>query len=884
MNWRRFLRRGVTDTEQRDELELYLDLTAEEYVGRGMNPAEARDAARRKLGNPTVICEEVYRMNTLMFFESALRDVRHALRMIRTKPAFSVPALLSLALGIGANIAIFSVVNGVLIRPLPYPEPDALAGVYNSAVFQGQAIASMPLSLGMYTAYEESAQAFREFGVWTAGAATVTGIGDPEQIAAVTMTHGVLPALGVRPYLGRWFSSEDETAGAQQSVILSYGYWQRRFGGDAHAIGWVVLIDYIPRQVIGVMPRTFRFLNLAPDVLLPQRVPGGPIPSDEFNHSGIARLKPGVTLAQANRDITRVLAIWGGTGPARQVVQQLRIQPNLHPLKQDVVGDIGAVLGILMGALTLVLLLVCANVANLVQVRAQARRREFAIRAALGAGWERIARELLVESLTLGVLGGALGLGLAYAGIRLLVTRGFTTLPRLSEISVDSTSLVFGLACSLGSSILFGWIALLKSGRSRGMQNARGGSPDREQMRAQNALVVAQVGLALVLLIAAGLMVRSFLALRAVTPGFTHPEQIQTVRILIPEAQVPAPERVAQMQAEIVDRLAAIPGVTSAGFADSLPMELEYHNGNAVAVEGKTPVDQVPPNRTIKRISPGLFAAQGTRLIAGRDFTWDDVSGQQRVAIVSENMARENWGEPRNAVGKRIRIGGNGPWTVVVGVAENVCEDGVDRQAPPTVYLRAGVEAAARPGDPAAIRRGVTLAVRSRRAGTEGFLRDMTAAIHAVNPGLPLAKVRTLNDVYRLSMARTSFALVLLGIAGAMALALAIVGVYGVLAYAVAQRRNEVGIRIALGAEAAMIKALFVRQGLILACMGGAIGLAAAGGLSRWISSLLFGVRPLDPVTYGASGAVILAAAMTASYIPARRAASVDPMETLRSD
>ena len=823
-------------------------------------------------------------MNTLMFFESALRDVRHALRMIRTKPGFSVPALLSLALGIGANIAIFSVVNGVLIRPLPYPEPDALAGVYNSAVFQGQAIASMPLSLGMYTAYKESAQAFREFGVWTAGAATVTGIGDPEQLAAVTMTRGVLPALGVRPFLGRWFSSEDQTPDAQQTVILSYGYWQRRFGGDGHAIGRVVLIDYVPRRVIGVMPRTFRFLNLAPDVLLPQRLPIGPIRSDEFNHSGIARLKPGVTLTRANRDIARVLAIWGDTGSARQVLQQLRIQPALHPLKQEVVGDIGAVLGILMGALVLVLLLVCANVANLVQVRAQARRREFAIRAALGAGWERIARELLVESLTLGVLGGALGLGLAYAGIRLLVTRGFTTLPRLSEISVDSTSLGFGLACSLGSSILFGSIALLKSGRSRGMQNGRGASPGREQMRAQNALVVAQVGLALVLLVAAGLMVRSFLALHAVTPGFTHPEQIQTVRILIPEAQVPAPERVAQMQAEIADRLAAIPGVTAAAFADSLPMELEYHNGNAVAVEGKTPVDQIPPNRTIQRISPGLFAAQGTRLIAGRDFTWDDVSGQQRVAIVSENMARETWGEPRSALGKRIRIGGSGPWTVVVGVAENVYQDGVDRQAPPTVYLRAGVEAAAQPGDRAAIRRGVTFAVRSRRAGTEGFLRDMTAAIHAVNPGLPLAKVRTLNDVYRLSMARTSFALVLLGIAGAMALALAIVGVYGVLAYAVAQRRREVGIRIALGAEPGMVKSLFVREGLILAGIGGAIGLASAGALSRWISSLLFGVTPLDPVTYGISGGIILAAAMTASYIPARRAASVDPMETLRSD
>jgi putative ABC transport system permease protein len=818
----------------------------------------------------------------LTFVEGALRDVQHAMRMIRTKPGFSVPALLSLALGIGANIAIFSVVNGVLIRPLPYPEPEALVGVFNSAVFHGEAMNDMPLSLNMYVAYEKSAQTFREFGVWTAGASTVTGIGDPEQIATMTMTPGVLAALGVRPYLGRWFSNIDGIPGAQETAILSYGYWQRKFGGDGHIIGRLVLIDFVPHQVIGVMPRTLQFLSLAPDVLLPQALPNGQIRGDEFNHSGIARLKPGVTLTQANRDMARVLGIWGDTDGVRKMVEELRFKPDLRPLKQDVVGETGAVLVILMGALTLVLLLVCANIANLVQVRAQARRQEFTIRAALGAGWGRIARQLLVESLTLGILGGAMGLGLAYAGLRLLVTGGSATIPRLNEISIDSTSLMFALACSLGSSILFGLIALLKLGRNGKMQNARGATASTERLRTENVLVITQVALALVLLIAAGLMVRSFLALRAVTPGFTNPERIQTVRISIPRAQAPEPERVAQMQADILDRLAAIPGVTAASFANGLPMELEYHNGNVVAVEGKTPVDQIPPNRTTKHISPGFFAALGTRIVAGRDFTWNDVFSQRRVAVLSENMAREYWGEPRNALGKRIRIGG--PWIDVVGVAENVYDDGVQRQPPPTVYLRAGVEASAQPGGAAAIRRGVTLAVRSNRAGTEGFIREITAAIHAVNPDLPLAKVRTLNDVYRLSIARTSFALVLLGIAGAMALTLAIIGVYGVLAYAVAQRSREVSIRVALGAEPGMVKSLFVRRGMVLACAGGVIGLLSAAALSRWISSLLFGVTPLDPVTYGASGAIILAAAITASYIPARRAASVDPMETLRSD
>jgi hypothetical protein len=313
-------------------------------------------------------------------------------------------------------------------------------------------------------------------------------------------------------------------------------------------------------------------------------------------------------------------------------------------------------------------------------------------------------------------------------------------------------------------------------------------------------------------------------------------ERIQTARISIPEAQAPEPERVAQMQAGIVAALASTPGVTAVGFANGLPMEFEYRNGIVVAVEGRTAPDQIPPNRSYKQVSPGLFAALGTRLIAGRDFTWNDGQGQSGAAVVPENMARENWGEPFNALGKRLRTGRDGPWLEVVGVVENVREDGVHLPAPATVYVRS-------------IRRGFTVAIRSDRAGADGFLREITSAIHAVNPNLPLAKVRTLKEVYKRSMARTSFALILLGVAGAMALILAIIGVYGVLAYAVGQRRREIGIRVAVGAEPKRIRALFVRQGLLLTCLGGVAGLALAAGLSRWISSHLFGVKPVDAVT-----------------------------------
>ncbi len=870
MNWRRFFRREEADAEQREELDFYLDVTTEEYIERGMEPTAARAAARRKLGNTMQVREEVYRMNTLTFMEGLLQDARHAVRIIRTKPGFSAAVLLSLALGIGANTAIFSVLNAVLIRPLPYPGSDALVGVFNRLVIQGQVFEDVELSPGMYAACKENAKAFESFGVWTSGAATVTGMGDPEQLVIATATQGVLPTLGVPAYIGRWFSSEDDTPGSPQTVILSYAYWQREFGGHREVLGRTMVIDFVPHQVIGVMPRNFRLVNLSPDIILPQRFPKSGVP-EENSYAGIARLRPGVTIALADQDLARVWNIWAETEGTARTLETFHITPNLRPLKKDVVGDVGSVLSVLMGALGLVLLLVCANVANLVLVRAQSRQHEFAVRAALGAGWGRIARELLVESLTLGILGGALGVTLAYAGLRVLVAQGPATLPRLQEISMDGTASAFALACSIGTSLLFGLAAVLRSGIPGRLQSARGATQGTRQLRAQNALVVTQVALAFVLLVASGLMFRSFLALRAVTPGFTHPEWIQTVRIAIPEPLIPDPERVIRTQTDIAISLSAIPGVTAAGFASGLPMESEYRNGVLIDVEGKTSVDQISPNRAVKRISPGLLKAQGTRLVAGRDFTWEDVRGHRSVVLVSENMARENWGEPANALGKRIRQGKDSPWLEVVGVAENVRADGVNLPEPATVYFRAGG-------------RGVTFAIRSERAGTEAFLREVATAIHAVNPSLPLAKVRTLNDVYKHSMARTSFALVLLGIAGAMALALAIVGVYGVLAYAVGQRRREVGIRLALGAEPRALKWLFVRKGLILNCVGGIIGLALAGGLSRWISSLLFGVTPLDPLTYIASSAVMAASVMVASYVPARQAAFVDPMETLRSE
>ena len=556
----------------------------------------------------TLIREEIYRMNTVTFAENALRTARHTVRLIRTHPGFVLTVVLSLALGIGANTAIFSVVHGVLIQPLPYPHADALVGIYNRLTISGQVYEDAALSPGMYAACRDDCRAFEHFGVWSSGAATVTGAGEAEQVATVTVTHGVLPAFGVPASLGRWFSPEDDSPGGARTAILSHGYWQRRFGGDPEILGRTVAIDFVPHQIVGVMPRDFRFVDLSPDLFLAQRLATNR--ADEFSYNGIGRLKPGLSVAQANEDIARVWRNWARNEGVGKLLEELAVTPNARPLKNDVVGDVGMALRVLMGALGLLMLLVCANVANLVLVRAQARQQEFAIRAALGAGWGRIAWEQLAESLTLGLMGGTLGLGLAYFGVRLLVAIGPAGLPRLHEITLGPAVVAFALLCALGTSLLFGTVAVVGRRVPRRIENARGATPAREQLRGQRVLVVGQVAMALVLLVASGLMVRTLLAIQSVKPGFTRPDQIQMVRISLPQVLAREPERVIRVQKDILDRLAAIPGVAAVGFASALPLE-NNRNGVVVAVEGVTEPERMPPNRSVSARLAGVVRGSG---------------------------------------------------------------------------------------------------------------------------------------------------------------------------------------------------------------------------------------------------------------------------------
>jgi predicted permease len=797
----------------------------------------------------------------------------------------------TLALGIGANTAIFSVVNGVLIKPLPYPDAQALVGVWHVAPGVAGIRGDLNFSPAMYFTYREENRTFREVGLWSNGGASVTGLAEPEQVQALFVTYGTLSALGVQPAVGRWFSQADDTPGTPETVMLAYGHWQRRFAGSASVVGRTLTVDSRPRTVIGVMPRDFRFLNSNADLILPQRFDRNKVFLGNFSYQGIARLKPGVTLQQANADVARMLGIWLKAWPAppgfsRALFENARLGPKLQPLKQEVVGDIGGMLWVLTGTIGLVLLIACANVANLLLVRAEGRQQELAVRAVLGAGWGRIARELLLESVTLAVLGGALGLALAYGALRLLVHMGPATLPRLSEIGIDPLVLGFTLAVSVLAGLLFGLIPVVKYAGPHVAEALRGGgrtmSHGRERHRARDTLVVVQVGLALVLLVGSGLMIRTFQALRSVQPGFTRPEQVQMMRIWIPQAQVREPERVMRMENEMLDKLAAIPGVASVAFANAAPLEGSNPNDPIYAEDKHYAVGQLPPIRRFRFITPGFFKATGTVLVAGRDFTWTDLYEKRHVAVVSENLAREMWGEPRSALGKRVREGFDGPWREIVGVVGDVYDDGVQQKPPAFAYWPAQMDRFW--GNSVNVNRGGVFVIRTSRAATESFLAETRQAIWSVDKNLPVFQVRTLEDVYDRSMARTSFTLVMLGIAGVMALVLGVVGIYGVIAYAVSQRTREIGIRIALGAPPAGLQGMFVRHGLLLAGIGAALGLAAASGVTRLMSSLLFGITALDPATYAVVSALLIAAAALASYLPARRATAVDPVRALRSD
>ena len=890
----RIFRRQTLYAELSEEVREHIEEKTEQLMRmENLSRAEARQAAIRAFGNPTLVearSREVWQWPKL---ESIVADLKLALRRLRKAPGFAITVLLTLAIGIGANTAVFTVVDSILLKPLPYPQPEQLVAVWlhaPGAAGLANFAEGLRLSPSMYLTFAEHNRTLQSIGVWIAGTANVTGMAQPEEVHTTYISDGVLQTLNVPPAAGRWILSSEQLPRSHPVVMLSYGYWQRRFGGDRSLIGKNLQVDSQTREIVGVMPRGFEVMNQDFDLLIPLAFDPRHQILAGFGYNGIARLKPGVTIREANTDIARMLDIWMDSwrnedGGDPHFYRTWRISGATRSMKQEVIGSVGSVLWVVMGTIALVMLMACTNVANLLLVRAEGREQELAVRTALGAGRGRIAREVLTECVLLALIGGAAGIGIAEGGLQLLAAIGPGNLPRLQEISLDWRSMVFTLGLSLGSALLFGTIAAIKSMRpAASLVHASAGrtaSISRERQRGRNLLVIAQVAIAMVLLISAVLMIRTLAALRNVDPGFSDANHVQTLRIAIPKQLVPDAQTTMRVENSIADKLSAIPGVSSVGFARTVPMDGIDPAWNNIFIEGKDARAGSAPMRLFNYISPGYFHSQGTRLVAGRDYTWDDIYGLRPVGIISENLARESWGSAAGALGKHFRIMPAQSWIEVVGVAQDVHQNGVGEEAPATVYWPVMVKF---PWANNAIytEREVTFVIRSGRAGSDGLRSEIQRAVWEVNGNLPVASMQTMGDIYARSMARTSFTLVMLGIAGTMALALSLIGVYGVISYAVSQRRREIGIRMALGAQKGELRWMFVRSALGLTGIGMVLGLGTAGVLVRTLRTVLFGVSPLDPVSFAAVPLILAVAAGLASFLPASRIAGIHPAEALR--
>ncbi|HTW45248.1 MAG TPA: ABC transporter permease [Acidobacteriaceae bacterium] len=818
--------------------------------------------------------------------------LRQVLRRLGRAPLFTTLTLVTLAVGIGATTLIFSVVDGVLLKPLPYPEPGRLIGVWYSTP-KVHINGLLNLAPFLYFIDKEQSKTLEAIGAYSGDSLSVTGTGQPEHVSGLDVTQEVLPILGVKPALGRLFTQKDDSPGSPETVLLSYAFWQKKFGGKRGVIGQALTVDGKPREIIGVLPKGFHFLDWNDAALiLPMQLDRSKTHLGSFNNQGLARLKPGVTIAEASADLQRLIPIAIRSFPpppgySVKLFEAADFRTALHPLKQDVVGDVGNVLWVLMGSIVMVLLIACANVANLLLVRVEGRRQELAVRSALGAGWRKIAGDLLFESVLLSLAGSALGLALAYGGLKLLVGMA-PDLPRVQDIGINVPVLLFTLGLAIATGVLIGLIPVFKfvGGQlNAGLrEGGRALSQSRERHRARSTLVVAQVALALVLLICSGLMIRTFRALEEVNPGFTNPNALQTFRIDIPDTQIPDKDRdkLIQMEQAMMDKIAALPGVKSVALTSSIPMAGWNSNDLIYAADRTYGEGEIPPIRRFIYASPGLFRTLGTPMIAGRGFTWEDNYNKLPVAIISENFAKEYWGSAQKALGKRIRAASKDDWRQIVGVVGDVHQDGISENAPTTVYLPLLVNNF--DSNDKRVQRGVAFVIRTPQAGSQAFMQEVKQAIWSVDSDLPLAMPHTEDYFYTQSMARTQFTLVMLGVAGAMALLLGMVGIYGVISYSVSQRTREIGIRMALGSPRSEIVGLFVRDGLKLATIGIGCGLITAFAAMRLMASLLYGVSAYDPLTYAAITVGIFATVWVACWLPSQRAATVDPMNALRAE
>ncbi len=819
--------------------------------------------------------------------------LRHAWRSLRRTPVFTVTAALTLVIGFGAAIAIFAVVNGVLLRPLPYGNPDRLVGAWHDLPPLDLKKANQTAST--YLTYRKLARTIEGIGIYSEGAANVAAIGgdgEPQRIAASWITVDVIPVLQVSPILGRAFTDEEDRPKAPDVVLISESMWRSRFGADPRAIGRTMDVGGLTRQIVGVMPRRFRFPAAETQLWLPMQLDPAAL-SGGFNYNGVARLRSGVSATDAQREFTtvlpRIVELFPNFAPGvstQMLMDQAKPTPVLVPMHTDVTGGIAKTLWMVAAAAALVLLVACANVTNLILVRADGRQRELAVREALGAGRARVMLHFLAESAVLTAVAGIVGFGVAWLAVRALVAAGPVQIPRLAEVRVDAAAALFTVAIVVLVAALCALIPALRIGRAR-LSNAlreggRGGTAGRARQRIRGALVAAQVALALVVLAGSGLLLRSFQRLHAVKPGF-DPQNVSTLWLSLPRSRYVNDSATARFYAQLMDRVSALPGVQDAGVTSRLPLTSNGMNQNPFYPEDDPTsfVNKIPPLQIFTTTDGGYFRAMGIPLIAGRVF---DRLGVQRgsEAIISRKTAEQFWKDStgQRALGKRFRDLPGGPLYTIIGVVGNARDTALATPPSPTVYFPQAVDA-----NPNFSQAARTMAVVVRSAADPASVtRAVQRVVRELDPTLPTFDVRSMRAVFSASMAQLTFTMLILGSAAGVTLLLGAIGLYGVMAYAVTLRTRELGVRIALGAQPRSVAAMITKQGIALTAVGVAVGLALFTLAAGFLRSFLFGVAASDPATLIGASLLLVGIAGLASWVPARRAARVDPAEALRAE
>ena len=871
---RNLLQRAKGERELTEEIDAYLEMLIDLKIKDGLNPQQARRLALIELGGREQVKESVRDVRIGHQIETLLQDLRYGLRVLRRNPGFTAISILTLALGIGANAAIFSVVYGVLLQPLPYPEENRL--VILTQAYPQKGLNSWGLSQANFALYRDHNKVFETIAAYSSTGFNLTGGDNPERLQGSAVTVDFFDVLGVQPSLGRTFRPEEDVPGKNLVCILSYGLWQRRFGGDPQILGQSLVLDNVSTEVVGVMPQGFAFPNRNVELWLPlglnpQRIFG-------YMHTGIARLKPGVSVSTAESDTTNIF--WnaaqenpGIAGASVAPPAGADMKTIVRPLRDVVVGDTKTPLLVLLGAVSLVLLIACANVANMLLARAASRTREMALRFALGATPGRVARQLLTEGLLLSVIGGGAGILLSWFVVRLLPRLpALERVPRINEVSINPTVLAFSAGLAVLTGLLFGLAPALRAyglGLETGLREGVRGSTSLAGSRLNKLLIAAQFALCLVLLVGAGLLLKSFQRLLSTSPGF-KPENVLSMRLSLPNSKYTNADQSIQFFDNLLERVRGLPGVQSAAVTSLLPFT-DGRESDGFVVEGHEPTSGgLATNFQRRTVSTDYFQTLGIPLLRGRDFLPSDRDNSMQIAIVDETLARRYWADG-DAIGKRIRYAWSQEWMTIVGLTAGAKDGNLRETIDPHIYHPYTQTP----------QRQMNLTVRTLGEST-ALISSIRREVLALDGDLPVWRVQPLSDAIDRTLNNQRVTNTLLTVFALLAVLLAAVGIYGVMSLYVSNRTNEFGIRLALGARPAVLLRSVLRQGLTLTLTGIAAGTAIAAALTRTLTALLFEVSATDPMTFLSVPLVLVLVASLACYIPARRAMRVDPLVALR--